>query len=73
MLLLSSGCVTQSVVKVPVACIKQAPAKPVWPMDALPADASEAELIRALFGDWKVRRAYVPELETLVGACAHDN
>lgn len=68
-----TGCATTEVVRVPVpvSCVDSAdvPGEPAWISDALPPDASAAEIVRAAGADLLAAIQYAAVLRTLIGAC----
>jgi len=71
-----AGCVSTpapatQVVQVPVAtyCVKDAPGRPEFEFDRLPATASDGDKILALVRDWARYRKYIGELEAVIIGC----
>lgn len=66
-----AGCATGTA-RIPVSCVppEAVAAPPAWAVEELPGDASPAELAYALWAEHLQRRAYVPQLEAIIGACA---
>ena len=65
---LLAGCATT--VHVPTPCVTaDAIEPPSWAVERLPRDANESELAVALWAEHLQRRAYVPQLEAIIGAC----
>ncbi|WP_343728532.1 hypothetical protein [Duganella sp.] len=61
---------TQTVqVPVPVPCVNNAPGRPTFEFDKLPATASDGDKILALVRDWARYRKYTGELEAIVAGC----
>ncbi|TFW15980.1 hypothetical protein [Duganella callida] len=56
-------------VPVPVSCVKDAPARPEYEFDRLPATASDGDKILALVRDWARYRKYTGELEAVIVGC----
>lgn len=73
--LMLAGCATPpprvitQVVKVPVPCEPQRPAKPTWAVDALPLNARIDAQMRALRADRKRAQGYEGELESALNSC----
>lgn len=59
------------VVQVPLAvpCVKDAPTRPTYEFDRLPADASDGDKILALVRDWLRSRKYEGQLEATIAGC----
>jgi len=71
---LTAGCATTTrvvQVPVPVPCLARAdlPDAPVWLMDALPEDASAAEVVRAAGSDLLTAAQYGATLRALLLVC----
>ncbi len=74
-----TGCATQTEVArtaavevdkvVTVRCIKEAPRRPAYRTELLPATASDVEYGDALAIDWVASRSYEREMEMAVSAC----
>jgi hypothetical protein len=74
--LLLAGCAAQPVYKpvtvevpVPVPCRVPVVLHPVWPFQALPAQAALFEQTRALLAENELRQAYETRLEAALKAC----
>ncbi len=69
MALLLVGCASPAAVPVAVRCVDELPAKPTYRTKTLPADATDADKVKAVSLDWLDSRSYEAQLEAGLTAC----
>ncbi len=69
MVFLLVGCASPAAVPVAVRCVDEIPVRPVYRTKTLPADATDADKVKAVSLDWLDSRPYEAQLEAGLEAC----